>query len=355
MIYVGGSSYKVILAPDNYWDCALHVPHYITGTSTAASETITLQFVDAVGGVTTETLVMPVTNGSFSYKYKDKQIYSLSDAFYGKTSVTSVAFDEDMSKCVSFYNSTTDRGSFEGCSNLVSVSFPNDATLDSVVTMRQAFKDCSSLTSFDFILNRSLAGLTDATSLFQNCTSIASGYPTSLLPSLEHADYMLAGCTGMTNEIAIEAVLDNLITADSMFRGCSGMTNAFIFPNATFENLESCSGMFLGCSRVLSIYLESANMCSIVGTSASDMFYECNSLVDLALPPVSLGYYFSGTSLNLAKTSLDASYYLTSSDGNLFDWLGVQGGSLKISSSIGFQQYSNIRSRFSQKNWTVSH
>jgi len=201
-----------------------------------------------------------------------------------------------MSKCVSFYNSTTDRGSFEGCTGLTTISFSLDTTLDSVITARQAFKGCTGLSYFDALSDMSFAGLTDA---------------------------------------------------GSMFEGCSNMTYISL-ASATFESLDECSRMLKGCSSVVVVDLSSANFHNVVDQGSYEMFYNCLSMTNLIVPASSDIGYFADSELDLSKTALNYNYYINS---NLYEWLGSQGGNLYVSSSISSMNLNYINNKYTRKNW----
>ncbi len=139
--------------------------YHIRGTATGDFSFMLRYIADGTGTstLTTENAVID-ENGNWDVSYSGKKIGGNDDAFKLKTTITSIEFTEDFTKCTKMY------GWFTDSLNIVSIDFPNARF--------------TSLTSMGFLLNRATSvqrlniplatfdSLTNTLGMFNNANSL---------------------------------------------------------------------------------------------------------------------------------------------------------------------------------------
>ncbi|MBQ3085827.1 MAG: leucine-rich repeat domain-containing protein [Clostridia bacterium] len=207
-------------------------------------------------------------------------------AFENCTSLTSVTVPDSVT---SIGNST-----FSGCTALTSVTIP-----DSVTDIgNYAFENCTSLTSVT--IPDSVTGIGNYA--FENCTSLTSVTVPDSVTSI--GDRTFSGCTALTSVTIPDSVTSIGARA---FYGCSAL-NTIAFPDSvTSVGADALEGtayyndaanwtdgvLYCGSSllAVNSDFTGEINIREGTRTIASDAFYYCNALNEIAIPDsvVSIG------------------------------------------------------------------
>lgn len=193
---------------------------------------------------------------------------------------------------------------FRGCSNLVSVAFPN-ATFQNVLETRLMFYGCSKLENI-YLSDKTFASLTNATSMFYGCSRLSAlNLNSATFASLTYANEMFMNCSSLTSIDLSNKTFAALVNATDMFTNCSSATTIDMTA-ATFGSLTTTPSMFQGCVALTSIIWPSANLSTIrtvtggSGGSAKGMFLGCRSLVTIPLNNIdwneltNIGQMFNG-------------------------------------------------------------
>lgn len=253
---------------------AVAVVYYIRGTSTAVTETFTLQFIDDdTQAVTTETITCAVDgNGNWEYSYMHKKIYSLSYFAQNNSTATSIDFSnsDHLTECVlldyAFENVPNAVLDFTGCTFekvtdctnafhtfVGSLSFPS-ATFEKATSCYQMFSSYY-ITSVS-LPNATFAEATTALSMFGTLNA------SNALTSVNISNATFAACTNCF----------------AMFRNLQSLTSVDL-SSATFAMVTNCVEMFLECTALISINLSSATFASL--TTAKRMFQNTTALTTL--------------------------------------------------------------------------
>ena len=180
--------------------------------------------------------------------------------FEGCSNLTSVTFD-DNNQLMRIGNSA-----FSGCSNLTSIEIP-----DSVTSIgSSAFYRCISLTSIE--IPAGVMSIGERT--FYNCSSLTSVIfgANSQLTSIGTSAFW--GCSSLTS---IEIPTSVTSISNSAFRGCSSLTSITIPASVTSIG----GGAFQECSGLKSVIFAENSQLTSIGNST---FYGCGSLTSIELP-----------------------------------------------------------------------
>ena len=301
---------------------AVAVVYYIKGTSTAATETFTLRFIDdSTQAITTETITCVVDgNGNWEHQYNGKKIYSLANTFYEKTTMLSIEFSEDFEAC-------TELASAFLRATMATISMPN-AILSNVTSVLNAFKQTNAtivlpLATFASVVDggTSLAGLNGNGMFFGAQGNI--NLPSASFASLVNARGMFFGVGKISSSASFASVVDaygmfseaheidlqqttfaSVTNAENMFGNAidadkdmilplatfASVTNALgmcadnkaksiSMPNATFGNCTNMTNIFLRCVNATSISMPIATFASAANASnVRGIFYGCTAL-----------------------------------------------------------------------------
>lgn len=186
-------------------------------------------------------------------------------------------------------NQISYKGTFEGCSGLTGITFPNSLG----VIGSNAFKNCTGLKSITFPNSTTLIGdnafygctglktinTNSVTSIggssFSGCSGISSLTFGNSLTSI--GDSAFYNCTGITSL----NIPDNVTTIkDSAFQNCSGLKTVKLSNNLTAINSET----FENCSGLTEIKIPES-VTSIMGTySSTGAFNSCTNLKKILIP-----------------------------------------------------------------------
>lgn len=320
---------------------AVAVVYKIKGTSTAASETFTLNFIDDdTQAITTETITCAVDgSGNFEHEYHGKKIYQMISTFMNNTTITSVEFNEPMdeivsmglypygaflgctnlqsvvfnnnstfAKLTSFDSAFTDcvsltaidlsmslfpsltivRRMFMGCTALTSVAFDGNNTFNTLTNMNNWFTDCTALTSVAFLLNAIFANVTSASTPFQNCTSLTTiDLQSATLVSLNSLAYWFDGASQITTIDLSSATLSSVTNMEYTFRGCTNLTTIYWSSNLNLNNLQSARQSFSGCTNLTNTSISAFTSQTFTSLQlVNGIFTDCKALtaIDLHLP-----------------------------------------------------------------------
>ena len=186
-------------------------------------------------------------------------------AFHKCESLTNIEIPDSVISFESIQEYSIPIGTFEGCSNLETVTLGENSQLTSIG--EYAFYECSSLTSVTFGENSQLTSIGDA--VFYNCSCLTRvEIPNSVTSIGSHA---FRQCSSLTS---IE--IPNSVTSigSQAFRQCSSLTSIEI-PSSVTSIGEYA---FSECSSLTSI--EIPNSVTFIGERS---FYECTLLIDLRI------------------------------------------------------------------------
>lgn len=247
-----------------YWTTnAVAVVYVVRGTSSAASETFNITFIQD-GSMTpdpAESITVTVdANGDWSFDYVNKKIYTLKSFAYGSTTLLSVDFSDadDFSECVSLGESGS-YGMVRNCTNLTDVIFgqKNDVKL---VDIGNAFRS-TKITALD------LSGFT-----FANVTNAQS---------ISYNDSFVEGCTQLQSINLQNATFASLASCQNLFYNIPNLQSVDL-RNATFAVAASCYQMFKACGNLTSVRLDKAIFAQV--TTSYHMFHSCSKLTTIEMP-----------------------------------------------------------------------
>lgn len=267
---------------------AVAVVYYVRGTSSAASETFNIQYINN-GSLTpnaAETISVVVDgNGNWEFSYYGKKIYSLYHFANQNSTCLTIDFSsaDDLLACVSTYEA------FMQCTALTSLDF-SGKTLENVTTMYRMFSESPSIVDF---------GIEDCT--FANVANACAAFSLSVNQTQATSTIDLSSAT-------FASVLD----ADSMFRRQNAKA---IMPNATFASVTNCESMFR--DSLADVVAHSATFAS--ATNINYMFSDYKgSTIDL--PNAIFGNAITAIQFinNSTLTSLDLSNATFASATNIY-------------------------------------
>ena len=175
---------------------------------------------------------------------------------------------------------TIRRGSFNGCTDLSSVSFPNVTTIND-----NALHRCTSLSSVSFPNVTTINS-----SAFRECTSLSS-------VSFPNATTIKAGSFHSCTSLSSVSFPKLTRIGDNAFRECTSLSSVS-FPKLTRIDDGSASwlnksGAFYNCTKLTTLYIgtEISSVCTL-GTGA---FQGCTSLTNIYVPANLVDSYKSAT------------------------------------------------------------
>ena len=229
---------------------------------------------EAYAVLTTDTLTF-----YYDWKRSDRAgtTYDLNTAstihgwYDSRSSVKTVVFDP------SFVDArpTSCYGWFFGMSNLTTITDIKYLKTDDVTSMCAMFDGCSGLDGLD-VSGFNTEKVTNMGSMFYDCFGLTSldlsGFSTSNVNDMR---YMFYGCSGLTSLDVSGFNTTNVTDMSSMFSGCSGLTSldlsSFTITQSTNASylLRNCSSLQTLIIPATANYIEAANACKGVGTTAS--------------------------------------------------------------------------------------
>lgn len=299
-----------------YWTCnAVAVVYVVRGTSSAASETFNIQFIQDGSLIpdAAETITVTVDgNGDWSFDYLNKKIYSLQRFAYQLSTLTSVDFSsaDDLLSCVDTSNA------FYYCTNLISVNL-DGKTFENVLDCSYMFNECYKMPSIS-LPNATFENVTNAEAMF----SISStNYQSSQTLSINLPNATFANATNIhhlfyqqyaTTIISLpKATFASALDASDMFRNCYYLTTLDL-SLATFASVTTAQSMFIGCRTITTLSLPSATFASC--TTIQQMFNDVIKLQTLSLPSATFASVTSAFAFFAISGSLATQASLTSVD-----------------------------------------
>lgn len=242
---------------------AVAVVYVVRGTSSAATETFNIQFIQD-GSFTpnaAETITVTVDgNGNWNFDYVNKKIYTLRSFAFGSTTLLTVDFSDadDFGECVSLGESGS-YGMLRNCTNLTAVTFgqKNDVKL---IDIGNAFRS-TKITALD------LSGFT-----FANVTNAQS---------ISFSDSFVEGCTQLQSVDLKNATFAALVSCQNLFYNIPNLQSVDL-RNATFAVAASTLQMFKACGNLTSVRLDKAIFSQV--TSSYHMFHSCSKLTTIEMP-----------------------------------------------------------------------
>jgi len=178
----------------------------------------------------------------------------------------------DLSVCETL--STIGNFAFSGCSNISSITIPNNITNIS----NYAFQNCTNLTNVN--MHDNLISIGDYA--FSGCTSLTELNLPSSVTSI--GSYAFNNCTGFKN-ITIPDTITSL--GNYVFSGCSGLTDLYIptsIISLTAGLLKNCTSLtnltipFVGTTGTATTYsTDTAFAILFSGTASSDLTYDARN------------------------------------------------------------------------------
>ena len=171
-------------------------------------------------------------NGNWDIAYSGKRIRSLRDYFGGKTELTSIEFTDNLEYNTLMYYNGNSSGTFANCSNLHTIKFAKNTTLQGS-SLISVFQNCYSLTK---IVNSD-------TSVFNN----------------QQRSVRLTGLGSATSSYGT-------------FRGCAFET--LDISSLDFSNVTYCLSAFRGCSSLKNLYIKQGTLQCSINLRWSPLTYE---------------------------------------------------------------------------------
>lgn len=260
---------------------AVAVIYTISGKSTAATETFTIQFIQD-GSMTpdaVETITVAVDgNGDWSFSYTNKKIYSLEKFAQNNTTITSVNF----SNADNFTELTSIKSIFEGATSLATITKKNNH-FAYVTVADYAFNNCASL-NIDNFANETFAAITNAQAMFNGLHVVTFELANATFENTTDIT-LLFGNNSYLKTVNLPSATFNHATVHTyeMWNTCANL-ETLNMPSATFKSLTSGRAMFFGMRKLSSIDLSSATFENI--TDAYTMFnqYGNHPLQTLSMP-----------------------------------------------------------------------
>lgn len=194
---------------------------------------------------------------------------------------------------------------FEGCTNLVSFTFPNSITSISA----KAFKDCSVLENV--LLTEESKLVTIGNNAFENCVKLNAVNLSKVLTTIGESSFAM--CSALT-EIAIPSKITTI--EKSTFEGCTSLSKILFIENSALDIIKAkafkdCVSVevinlpvgltnieteaFNHCIKLSSIFIPS----SVKYFSGDKIFNECGSLINISTDsdtiPTGDGFYVTNT------------------------------------------------------------
>lgn len=192
--------------------------------------------------------------------------------FSSNTSIRSVTIEDGVAAKDSL------KFAFYRCTNLESITFPENFDMSLVTSTTQMFDGCTSLTSLD-IANLDTSNVTDLGSMFANCSSLNTLDITTLdLSSARTIQGLFSGCSSLHTLDFSNFDTSTVRNMSRMFENCSSLSELDL-SNFDTSNVTSMSDMFAGCSSLIELDLSNFNTSNV--DTVSNMFYHCSSLVSL--------------------------------------------------------------------------
>ena len=183
------------------------------------------------------------------------QLKTIGDgAFYNCSYLTSVTIPSSVTK-VGYTATATAKGTFENCTNLISISFEENSQLETIGY--NVFKGCSSLKSI--IIPDHTVSINRAA--FQGCSGLKSIIIPKSVTSITNNAFK--DCSGLKSIIFEEGSQLKTI-GDQAFYGCTGLTSITIPKNVTDIGASS----FNSCRNLTSIIFKSLNDSLNIGLGA---------------------------------------------------------------------------------------
>ena len=164
---------------------------------------------------------------------------------------------------------------FDNCSSLISLDLLNFDT-SNVTNMRKMFGSCENLISLD-LSNFDTSSVTRMDSMFYNCSNLTSLNLSSFNTiNVANMESMFGSCENLISLNLSSFNTSNATNMIFMFSYCSNLISLDL-SNFDTSSVTRMNSMFLSCFNLTSILVSNLWTTSQV-TSASNMFYSCNSL-----------------------------------------------------------------------------
>ncbi len=260
---------------------AVAVIYVVSGTSSAATETFNIQFIQD-GSLTpdaAETITVTVDgNGDWSFSYTNKKIYSLEKFAQNNTTITSVNF----SNADNFTELTSIKSIFESATALTTITTKSNH-FAYVTDAYHAFNNCTSF-SVVGLATETFTSIIDATAMFNGLSVTTFELPNATFDNVTNISQMIGYCTNLKTLSLPLATFNSAVTQNTViWTNCPNLETINL-PSATFAALPSARGMFFGLRKLSSLDLTSATFENV--TDAYTMFnqYQNHTLQTLSMP-----------------------------------------------------------------------
>lgn len=201
---------------------------------------------------------------------------SLERIFYNCAGVSSLNCSLwNLEKCTSLYSS------FQGMSNLKTLSIGTDWNLQACTTMQSAFEGCANLSGQDFGNLQTSERLTNLWATFSGCKALTrinlSGVKAENVVVMDRTFYNCSNVESI-NLTGEGWNTTNLRYMTETFKNCTGLTSLDI-SNWDLRNVEIMDHTFADCSAMRGLYLPSGEKCHL--NSCKTLLYafeRCKSL-----------------------------------------------------------------------------